>query len=74
MIATFELCFGALVSGFLLFGVDSKFESKKYNWSLFAGHLIIEKLLKTLYIKTNNNYPPLIHNLLRLADKCHIEL
>lgn len=50
------------------------FESKKYNWALFVGHLMIEKLLKALYVKTNNDYPPFIHNLLRLAEKCDLEL
>ena len=48
------------------------FENKKYNWSLFVGHLLIEKLLKALYVKTKNDYPPLIHNLLRLAEKCDL--
>jgi HEPN domain-containing protein len=50
------------------------FESKKFNWSLFVGHLMIEKLLKALYVKTNNDYPPFIHNLLRLAEKCDLKL
>jgi HEPN domain-containing protein len=50
------------------------FESRRYNWSLFVGHLLIEKLLKALYVKTKSDYPPLIHNLLRLAEKCQIDL
>ncbi|MCK9208076.1 MAG: HEPN domain-containing protein, partial [Salinivirgaceae bacterium] len=50
------------------------FESKKYNWALFIGHLMIEKLLKALYVKINNDYPPFIHNLLRLAEKCDLKL
>ena len=50
------------------------FENKKFNWALFVGHLMIEKLLKALYVKTNNDYPPFIHNLLRLAEKCNLEL
>lgn len=50
------------------------FESKRFNWALFVGHLMIEKLLKALYVKNNNDYPPFIHNLLRLAEKCHIDL
>ena len=49
-------------------------DNKKYNWALFVGHLMIEKLLKALYVKSNNNYPPFIHNLLRLAEKCELEL
>ena len=50
------------------------FENKRYSWSLFIGHLMIEKLLKSLYVKLNNDYPPYIHNLLRLAEKCNLEL
>lgn len=50
------------------------YESKKFNWALFVGHLMIEKLLKALYVKTNNDYPPFIHNLLRFAEKCDLEL
>ena len=50
------------------------FESKKFNWALFVGHLMIEKLLKALYVKINNDYPPFIHNLLRLAEKCDLKL
>jgi len=50
------------------------YESKKFNWTLFVGHLMIEKLLKALYVKMNNDYPPPIHNLLRLAEKCDLTL
>ncbi|MEO8209389.1 MAG: HEPN domain-containing protein [bacterium] len=27
------------------------FNSKSYNWSLFIGHISLEKLLKALYVK-----------------------
>ena len=50
------------------------FEKNKFNWSLFVGHLMIEKLLKALYVKINNDYPPFFHNLLRLAEKCNLEI
>jgi len=50
------------------------YENKKFNWALFVGHLMMEKLLKALYVKINNDYPPFIHNLLRLAEKCNLEL
>jgi HEPN domain-containing protein len=52
----------------------SLYESKHYNWALFVGHLVIEKLLKACYVKYNNEHPPLIHNLLRLAMKVGIEM
>lgn len=50
------------------------FESKRYSWSLFIGHLMIEKLLKAYFIKVKSTYPPFIHNLLRLAEKADLEL
>lgn len=50
------------------------FENQKFNWALFVGHLMIEKLLKSLYVKTNSEHPPFIHNLLRLAEKCDLNL
>jgi HEPN domain-containing protein len=48
--------------------------NKKYNWSLFIGHLVIEKLLKALFVSINKEHPPLIHNLLRLAEKSQISI
>ena len=50
------------------------FENKKNSWALFVGHLLIEKLLKALYVQINNDYPPFIHNLLRLAEKCKLQM
>lgn len=52
------------------------FQNKRNTWSLFLGHLVIEKLLKSLYAK-NNVYSPYAiksHNLLALAEKCNLEL
>jgi len=50
------------------------FENKRYSWSLFVGHLMIEKLLKALFVKSNGKFPPFLHNLLRLAEECNLEL
>jgi len=50
------------------------FEKGHYTWSLFVGHLVIEKLLKAVYAKKIADNPPFIHDLYRLAEKCHIEL
>ena len=35
------------------------YEKKDYNWALFLGHLVIEKLLKAYFVKNVNNKPPL---------------
>ena len=50
------------------------FQSKKYNWALFLGHISTEKLLKSYYVKTKHKHSPPIHNLLRIAEKSGLEL
>jgi len=40
---------------------------------LFLGHLVIEKLLKAIFIINTNENPPRIHDLLRLADMLELE-
>ncbi len=50
------------------------FEKKDYHWSLFIGHLVVEKLLKAYYVQNISNHPPRIHNLLRLAEKSDLAL
>ena len=50
------------------------FQSKRYNWSLFLGHISTEKLLKAYFVKTKKKHAPPIHNLLRIAENSEIEL
>lgn len=50
------------------------FNKGHYTWSLFIGHLVIEKLLKAVYSQQYMTSPPLIHDLLRLAEKIDLEL
>ena len=52
----------------------SMFKSKHYDWALFVGHLSLEKLLKAYYVKKHKDHAPLIHNLLRLAELCDLEI
>ncbi|MFA5480584.1 MAG: HEPN domain-containing protein [Candidatus Muiribacteriota bacterium] len=54
--------------------MQNLFSSNDYSWSLFVGHLVIEKLLKALYIKEKNETPPFTHDLNRLANKIGIEI
>jgi HEPN domain-containing protein len=49
-------------------------QSKDYNWALFLGHLVIEKLLKAHYVKKLQKHPLFIHDLLRLSQKIELEL
>ena len=39
------------------------------------GHLALEKILKAIFVdRNNNNMPPKIHNLVRLAELSKIEI
>ncbi len=49
-------------------------KSEDYLWALFLGHLVLEKLLKACYVKTARNHAPRIHDLLRLASLCNLEI
>ena len=49
-------------------------KTKEYSWALFLGHLVIEKLLKALYVKKLHKHPVFSHDLLRLAKKIDVEL
>lgn len=49
------------------------FKTKDYHWSLFIGHLVIERLLKAVIVKVTNNHAPLTHDLRRLAKLSGIE-
>lgn len=51
------------------------YASGKYDWCLFLLHIVIEKALKAVYVQyNNNNTPPKIHNLVRLAELSGIGL
>jgi len=55
--------------------MDKLYSSGIYDWSLFIGHLALEKLLKALFVQNNaNKIPPKLHNLVRLAEISKIEL
>jgi HEPN domain-containing protein len=50
------------------------YETKDYYWSLFVGHLVIEKLLKSFYCKNIGTIPPKTHNLYRIAELSDLEI
>lgn len=50
------------------------FENKKYHHALFFCHLSIEKMLKAIIVKSTKTAPPLIHDLIRLAEKAKLPL
>jgi HEPN domain-containing protein len=43
------------------------YNSKDYHWSLFIGHLVIERLLKAIVVKNTKSHAPFTHDLRRLA-------
>ena len=49
-------------------------KSRDYSWSLFIGHLVIEKLLKAHYVKNLKVHAIFTHDLLRLARKTEMNL
>jgi HEPN domain-containing protein len=49
-------------------------EAKEYSWALFIGYLVIEKLLKAIYVKKHQRHSIFSHDLLRLADKIALKL
>ncbi|MDD3687181.1 MAG: HEPN domain-containing protein [Bacteroidales bacterium] len=50
------------------------FNARRYNWTLFIGHITIEKLLKAVYVKKKEKHAPFTHNLYRLAELSEISL
>jgi len=52
------------------------YKSKDYNWALYIGHLVLEKLLKAIFVKTHpeNPQPPFTHNLIKLAAVCGLDI
>lgn len=50
------------------------YKTNNYNWALFMGHLVIEKLAKALYVKNTGDFPPLLHDLRRIVEKSGVEI
>ena len=50
------------------------FRNKKYHHALFFCHLSVEKMLKAVVVKNSKTAPPLIHDLVRLAEKARLSV
>ena len=50
------------------------YNTNNNHWAMFMGHLVIEKLLKALFVNNIGEYPPLIHDLRRIIEKAGVEL
>lgn len=49
-------------------------KGRNYSWTLFVGHIVIEKLLKAYYVKVVDINTPYSHDLLRIAEKANLKL
>ncbi len=54
--------------------MNNLFKSKDYVWSLFLGHLVIEKLIKAVAIKNGIVTIPKIHDLNKLSKRAKLEV
>ena len=50
------------------------FNSKDYVWSLFIGHLVVEKLIKAVAVKNNIEIIPKIHDLVKLSNRANLDI
>ncbi|MBI4765878.1 MAG: HEPN domain-containing protein [Deltaproteobacteria bacterium] len=54
--------------------MESLFNNGHYGWSLFIGHLVLEKLLKAYLIKKKGVDVPYTHQLLKIAQMAGLTL
>jgi HEPN domain-containing protein len=50
------------------------YQSENYNWALFLGHIVLEKLIKAYFVKMTETHALHTHNLRLLAKKSGLEL
>jgi HEPN domain-containing protein len=50
------------------------YNSGRYSWSMFMGHLCIEKLLKAYFIKVEHTHCLNLHNLMRICELARLGL
>lgn len=43
------------------------YDTKDFHWSLFVGHIVIERLLKASVVKQLNDHAPFTHDLTKLV-------
>ena len=43
------------------------YNTKDYHWSLFIGHIVLERLLKAYVVKKTGDHAPFTHDLTKLA-------
>lgn len=53
---------------------EAMYQTEKFPYTLFMGHLALEKLLKAIVVKTSGEHAPYTHSLPLLADKITFEV
>ena len=53
---------------------ESLFQTRKYPYALFFGHLAMEKLLKALVVRETGEHAPYTHSLPLLASKLTLKI
>ncbi|MBU0700266.1 HEPN domain-containing protein [bacterium] len=53
---------------------DAMYQTEKFPYALFMGHLALEKLLKALVVKTSREHAPYTHSLPLLAEKSRLSI
>ena len=55
--------------------IELLFDKGHFPQALFFGHLVLEKALKAHWVKDNeDNIPPKIHNLTKIASQTNLDL
>ncbi len=50
------------------------YDKSKYDWCLFMGHLVLEKILKAFWVRDSKKEVPFTHNLVELVKGTKIKL
>lgn len=53
---------------------ESLLEKGHYTWCLFVGHLVLEKILKAIYVREHQKIAPIIHDLVKIAKATSLNL
>ncbi len=57
-----------------LAAAEAMFEKGHFTWSLFIGHLVLERIIKALYVKEHEKLAPRIHDLVKLAKSTNLDM
>jgi len=53
--------------------MNGLYEIKRYSDSLFFGHMVLEKVLKALFVAVKNEESPRIHSLVRIVELAGVD-